>query len=275
MKALRRFEAIHNNPSDIIGLKPDHPAVIDGQSLFHKSRVVDPEDSPRLFVSGINSRKLGSKVVKGPWAGMPIFGLTLEERATCPRTCPTWAECYGNSMNWARRHRNTDSLMPMINEELTQLDDKHGQYVIRLHILGDFFSTAYVHWWKTMLCLHPGLHIFGFTARGWDTDIGSLVERLNQEYPNRWVIRYSDPMAAEGQVRRSTVVRSKADAIGRGAIICPAQTGATDCCGTCGLCWSRATKDRPIAFLLHGMKRSRGPRKAPQTAVNGQEAANG
>ena len=32
------------------------------------------------------------------------------------------------------------------------------------------------------------------------------------------------------------------------AIICPAQTGATDCCATCALCWNSV---RSIAFRRH------------------------
>ncbi len=32
------------------------------------------------------------------------------------------------------------------------------------------------------------------------------------------------------------------------SIPCPAQTGATDCCATCALCWQ---SDRSIAFKRH------------------------
>lgn len=32
------------------------------------------------------------------------------------------------------------------------------------------------------------------------------------------------------------------------AILCPAQTGATDCCATCVLCWQ---SERSIAFRPH------------------------
>jgi hypothetical protein len=31
-------------------------------------------------------------------------------------------------------------------------------------------------------------------------------------------------------------------------VVCPAQTGKTDCCATCALCWH---SDRTIAFLRH------------------------
>src|SRR5205807_1557903 len=41
-------------------------------------------------------------------------------------------------------------------------------------------------------------------------------------------------------------------------IVCPAQTGATDCCGSCGLCWHPSAKTKTIGFIAHGARGGHG-----------------
>jgi hypothetical protein len=79
-----------------IELSALHPAHRGGRSIF-PSRVFDPDEVGRVLKDGHQSRKIGKAVTKGPRRGWPIFTLTLEERATCPRTCKAWGFCYGNS----------------------------------------------------------------------------------------------------------------------------------------------------------------------------------
>jgi hypothetical protein len=224
-------------------LKPDHPAILNSRTLF-PTTVVDPADSPRLLVAGHNQRKIGGKVVKGEWKGMPIFCLTLEERATCPRTCTVWHECYGNNMHMARRHRHGPELLAKLRDELTALQAAHTTgFVVRLHILGDFYSVDYVRFWQDALHHLPALRIFGFTAHSIDSDIGQEVLAMNMQQPLRCRIRYSDGAHAGGM--GALVV----DEPGPGYVVCPAQTEKTDCCSTCGLCW---TMNRVVGFLRHG-----------------------
>ncbi len=114
--------------------------------------------------------------------------------------------------------------------------------LVRLHVLGDFFSVEYVAFWQRMLDLLPGLHVYGYTARN-GCEIAGAIDDLN-EHPRCW-IRFSD--GEEGQFRAVTV-DSEEQAATAGAIVCPVQTGKTDCCGTCALCWSTP---KTIAFLRH------------------------
>lgn len=93
MARLARFKPVHNDPADAVGLKPGHPALHEGRTIFPKS-VIAAAESPRLLVSGKNNPKMGEVIVKGSRAGWPIYHLTLEERATCPRTCAQWADCF-------------------------------------------------------------------------------------------------------------------------------------------------------------------------------------
>jgi hypothetical protein len=227
-------------------LRADHPAAVEGRTLF-PTTVVDAAASPRLLVSGHNQRKIGKAVTKGRWKGLPIYCLTLEERATCPASCQVWHECYGNNMHLARRHRHGTELEHRLIDECLALAAEHPQgFVVRLHILGDFYSVEYVELWHELMKLLPGLHIFGFTAHPPASDIGRAILRWMQwsdeQTDARAWIRFSGT-AAHGL--GALVIDSTASSK---HVICPAQTGATDCCGTCGLCW---TMDRPIEFVRH------------------------
>lgn len=222
---------------------PDiHPALADGGTLF-PGTVVDPARSPRLLVSGMNSRKTGRLVTKGRWSGFPIFTLTLEERATCPRACEQWRTCYGNNMHYARRHAAGAMLEERLADELRALAAAHpGGFVVRLHILGDFYSVDYVRLWARMLDELPALRVFGFTAHPLDSAIGAEVLRLTGRDDGRCWIRFSGMRLGP---LGSVVIDDQAESRG---VVCPAQTGGTDCCATCGLCWA---SPRTIEFLRH------------------------
>lgn len=240
-----------------IGLDQLHAAVLEGRTLF-PSRVISAAESPRLFVSGRNNPKLGGHVAKGPRTGWPIYHLALEERATCPASCSVWAECYGNTTFRSRRHAVDDALIPAMQAELRFLAAEHPDgFLIRLHSLGDFYSVEYLQAWADLLDEIPQLHVFGFTARREDADdsesrrIAKGIAWLSREAWDRFAIRFSRP---EPGPQGSAVV--KADPGVKGQVVCPAQTGGTDCCGTCGLCWARGFQQGTILFLLHGMKKN-------------------
>lgn len=230
----RRFteQHPHGRPNT---LAADHKAVVGAVSLFH-SQVREPDDVI-ILKSGEHQRKIGSHVTKGKWRGMPIFTLTLEERATCPSSCQHWRDCYGNNMHWSKRLKHGPLLEETLDREICELAREHpAGFVVRLHILGDFYSPQYVGLWGLFLDRHPNLHIFGYTAYERDSDIGKAMQILRNSFPERWWVRWSH---RDKETPLST---------GDSGIVCPAQTGATDCCGTCGLCW---TVNKPIKFLIH------------------------
>ncbi len=249
--AQRRFDHYGAKPDAIIALPADHAAVRTARTIF-PSTVTTPAQSPRLLVSGINQRKIGDRVTKGAWAGMPIFCLTLEERATCPATCHHWRSCYGNGMHWSRRHAHGADLEFLLQQELVEKQSAHpAGFVVRLHILGDFYDAAYVALWSRWMQTFPALHVFGFTAREEFSDEGILIRMLNQDYPARWVIRFSTPAARAIPGARYAITAWQAPdgPTLAGAVVCPAQTGRTACCGTCAFCW---TGTKPVAFIAHG-----------------------
>lgn len=55
-----------------------------------------PREDSFAMTYGANNPKTGKRITKGLWAGMPIYTLTLEERASCPSYCHMWRDCYGN-----------------------------------------------------------------------------------------------------------------------------------------------------------------------------------
>lgn len=232
-------------------LEPDAPAAVQGRTVFPQSLRAPVAG---VLKTGDNQRKLGDRVTKGAWRGMPIYSLTIEERATCPRSCQQWRSCYGNAMGRALRYRHGIDLENQLARELTALGRAHpAGFVVRLHILGDFYDEGYVRFWRRALKAVPALRVFGYTARQASDPIGKMVAQLRDEQWDRFAVRTSG--AESGP--RAVVVGAKHHAITDeqlwldGAIVCPAQTGGTECCATCGLCWSPAARHRPIAFLQH------------------------
>jgi hypothetical protein len=246
----RRFtEHFKFDPAKVRGLRRDHPALHSARTIF-PSTVVNPIDAPRVLISGTNQRKIGDRVVKGRWKGMPIYTLTLEERATCPTTCAHWADCYGNNMHHSRRHQHGCDLEFILAGELDEKAKLHPDgFVIRLHILGDFYDMAYVALWWRWVDQYPMLRLFGYTAHSRDSLIGRAVDEMNVIHPDRVAIRFSVMTPDHSGQQATTIYRTPEHHVVAEGIVCPVQTGATDCCGTCALCWQT---DKTIVFLAHG-----------------------
>ncbi|MBP8233116.1 MAG: hypothetical protein KAY22_12485 [Rhizorhabdus sp.] len=243
MKAstLRRHASIEPKGAGVV-LSALHPAYRGARSMF-PSRVFDPDEVGRVLKDGHQSRKIGRTVLKGARRGWPIFTLTLEERATCPRTCAVWGACYGNNMQAAERITPGDELEATLWREIAALQAAHPRgFLIRLHVLGDFYSAGYVEMWARAIATFPALHVFGYTARSPFDEIGRAVLELAAADWGRFAVRFS---GWRGASRGAVVVDTPADT---DHVICPAQTGGTDCCATCALCWH---SERTIAFLKH------------------------
>lgn len=239
----RRFTAAMSTGHGLV-LPAYHPAMRAARTIF-PSRVYAPDEIDRLLKDGHQSRKIGKIIAKGHRRGWPIFTLTLEERATCPRTCSEWASCYGNRMQAAERIEHGDDLMVGLAREITMLAAQHtGGFLVRLHVLGDFWSPTYVSFWRDQLRAVPALHVFGFTAHGPASDIGrALSELISNIGWKRAAIRFSGAPGRDLGARVLGPGETDTD-----AILCPAQTGATDCCATCALCWQ---SQRSISFKRH------------------------
>lgn len=221
----------------------NHPALSEGRTIYPGS-VISPADNPRCLIPGENNRKIGGQVLKGHLQGLPIFTLTLEERATCPVSCRHWRSCYGNQMNWSKRFQAGEELEKWLPIEVAMLLRANPQGIlVRLHVLGDFYSVEYVKLWARLIEEHPNLHVFGFTAR-LGCEIGdALIDLTTRMWP-RFAMRFSNaPTDA-----LSTVSIEHPFQKPESAVVCPAQEGRTAGCGSCALCW---TTKKQIAFLQH------------------------
>ena len=189
---LRRWTSHRPALKNVLELAVDHPAVIEGRTIF-PSRVFDPADVGRVLIPGENSRKIGGRVTKGLWKGSRIFTLSLEERASCPRSCTHWRTCYLNHMPFTKRLRHGPTLVARIEQELVELTERHPEgVVIRAHISGDFWSTSYVRQWARWLRRFSNLRVFGYTAHPPRSRIGSEIKAVTDRYWSRFAIRFSN-----------------------------------------------------------------------------------
>lgn len=248
----------HHAEQERAALREGHPAIVNGTTLFPKS-VRTATETTTLLVSGYNNAKIGAKITKGPWAGAAIYTLSLVERETCPSTCPTWRECYGNAMPFARRHRPDDQLITRLAREVGSLSRKHGKIAVRLHVLGDFFSDEYVWAWHELLAICTDLHVWGYTAHPKGSSIGKMIQSLNADYPDRCAIRFSH--SPDQEMSAGVIWRQPESHIVPEGWVCPASMEKTATCGTCGLCWAAEKRDSRVIFPGHGMKS--GKKKAP------------
>jgi len=238
----RRFIGVSESDGPRVDVKPWHPAARNGGTIFGQT-VTPAAMADRVLKSGEHNRKIGKMATKGRWKGMPIYTLTLEERATCPRSCLEWLTCYGNNMGRAPRIHDDGFLTLRLAAELAHYSAVHeAGFIVRLHVLGDFFSVEYVHFWRRMLHKFANLRIFGFTARLPSTEIGREVLYLIRDFEDQALFRVS---GGNQPLLCSEVVETAELATG---VVCPAQLDPERCCATCGLCWQT---DRTISFIQH------------------------
>jgi hypothetical protein len=242
MRTIARFASRPLNGQSASLPPHDHPAILEGRTIY-PSTVVSPRDHWALK-SGTNWRKIGGVVLKGKWRGFPIYILNLEERRTCPVACRHFRSCYCNHMQWMQRMEAGPDLEWKLAREVALLSIDHAKFVVRLHGAGDFYSVAYVELWRAMLERHEGLRVFGYTARADDAIADSLRSLARDAGWSRFAMRFSN----SGEATRSTVTIESVRQKPTGAVVCPEQTGQTESCSTCAVCWS---SERRVAFLQH------------------------
>ena len=220
-------------------------------TLYLKS-IHDPE--PGLLKPGSNNKKLGYIVTKGRWKNKRLFSLTLEERSTCPTTCHHWDDCYGNNMPFAKRYRHGEALREAIHHDIKRLLDTFPYgVVIRLHVLGDFYSVPYVAFWGALLGKYPKLAIFGYTAhrpavgKVQGDDIGESISFLNGKFEDQCVIRFSFDKDYD-EISGARFASSEAHQ--GDTFTCPEQTGQVKSCATCAACWGKYCT-KTVKFLSH------------------------
>ena len=245
-------------------------AVMNGVSVYGNrvKSVSDGMAKSETVIKKSTNIKLGKKVTKGKLTGFPIYTVTLQERATCPTSCIHWHDCYGNNMMFAVRYNADDSLIAAMESELKTLQAKHPNgFLVRLHVLGDFYSVQYVAQWAKWLSMFPALHIYGYTANQPDAAdnkeraIGQAILSLRMACGIRFAVRFSGSYGDQFSALSADDSKALALLDTKQAFKCPTQisketgklakkgeaTLASDC-GACGLCWQAS---KPVVFLTH------------------------
>ena len=200
-----------------------------------------------------SSAKLGGAgryVKKGKLKGAEVYTLTLTERETCPTSCGHWEDCYGNNMPFAHRLEHGKELerrlLIEVGEKCRKAREKGRNVLVRLHVLGDFYSVEYVNLWRKLLVLHKNLYVWGYTHHTAETNspIYRALWYVRHGFPDRWHVRWSDTGMKFSANSEELIYTSKIP-----AIVCPEQEGKTKACTTCALCWDAPTKN--IIFKTH------------------------
>ena len=184
-------------------------------------------------------------VKKGKFKGYVIFTLTLEERATCPRECYHWDNCYGNNMAFAHRIEHGPALEAKLEEEVKELCSTYKGVMVRLHVLGDFYSSIYALLWGKLLNRYDNLAVWGYTGHDKNSSVGHILDLIRQTYGSRFSVRFSNDLTykfAANSTERVKPVKGK-------SFVCPEQTGDVANCANCALCWSADT--RQVLFMTH------------------------
>jgi hypothetical protein len=217
---------------------------------YQKSIKRNLADYPYDVLKKPTSAKLGSAgryVKKGKLKGAEVYTLTLTERETCPTSCGHWDDCYGNNMPFAHRLEHGPELENRLYREVTakcQLaSDKGRKVLVRLHVLGDFYSADYVFLWDRLFAENPNLNVWGYTHVTAEDNYGvySALHRMRIDWGDRWAVRWSDDTGRQ--------FSANSEKIATDGIVCPEQEGKTKACTTCALCWD--APDHQIIFRTH------------------------
>lgn len=118
----------------------------------------------------------------------------------------------------------------------------------RLHTLGDFTpdrdieNPTYARYWLELLRRFPTVRVFGYTHVPYDSPVGEVIRNMNELYPERAFIRFSNqshktPLSTVSLKHRpdTPTVRLSGE---REATVCRAQLADVKC-SKCALCFSR------------------------------------
>ena len=226
------------------------------KKFMELAKELEREDNLRYHSIQKDDRIIVSQ--KSMWMDFPVYTLTLEERKTCPDTCFHWHDCYGNGMGFATRWEHGKALEKRIKKQIRKLAKMHPNgFVVRLHILGDFYSIEYVRMWGELLARHKNMNIYGYSARlPIEDEIGTELFILRSQMFDRFKMRFSNWDGEFTALSEHTEQAKKQLKSGK-AIVCPNQVIAQDGlpvvknCLSCGLCW---TSNKSIVFKDNGKK---------------------
>ena len=146
---------------------------------------------------------------------------------------------------FAHRLQHGSDLEQRIKKEIEELCGTYKGVIVRLHVLGDFYSRAYVWTWAELLFAFDNLAIWGFTGHAPDSDIGIEIKFCRDKFGERFSVRFSNAPTHQFSANSADLYKPEKNK----SIVCPEQTGKAESCATCTLCWSAPEKQ--ILFVTH------------------------
>lgn len=226
-----------------------------GTTMYPKS-IRDAPDVPvgsgLLVLKSMDAnRKMGAGtniISKGKYRGLPAYQLTLIERETCPTSCLQWNTCYGNNCPFNIRHRPGEKLERALEKDVEVLAKKHPEgFLVRPHILGDYYSVEYVKVWEKLLDAYPNFYMYGTTHRRHGTDIGDAVAAMAHKHAKKCAILRSDKHRSDDPLKGAFSV-FKGERPNPDVQVCLHQQGKAESCLSCGFCF---TGKNDVQFLEH------------------------
>jgi hypothetical protein len=99
--------------------------------------------------------------------------------------------------------------------------------------------------WRHLLAEFDNLAIWGFTGHKPTSYIGKAIQSVRVGFGERFAVRFSN--APEWQFSANSA--DLFEQVKNKSVICPEQTGQTESCSTCTICW--AAKDMQVLFQTH------------------------
>jgi hypothetical protein len=206
--------------------------------------------------------------------GKSIWCFSIPAGATCPGKSSICDErCYAQKglfvMPSVRRshQRNLEATrLKDFPERMIEEIRKHKCRVVRIHVAGDYYSTAYVRKWHEIVAACPDVLFFTYT-RSWrvpeikqaivkfakcknlrfwysvDAETGNprnIPKGVRTAYMS--VAEHDVPEPTMDLAFRDYGIRGMVQKHLNGVLVCPPENGITDLtCEKCGICWKRTT----------------------------------
>ena len=146
---------------------------------------------------------------------------------------------------FGHRIQHGPELEAALQKEVAELCGLYRGVIIRLHVLGDFYSLKYVGLWHQLLIKFDNLAIWGFTGYEPNSPIGAAIRAVRNVFNDRFAVRFSNAPNYNFSANSADLF----EPVKNQSVICPEQTGATESCATCTICW--AAKDMQVLFQTH------------------------
>jgi hypothetical protein len=205
----------------------------------------------RILAEATNNPKLTTpnqpRWRAGPWRGLWMYTIYLEELKDCSLYCPLRDKCFTHDMPFAVRWIVCDLFWPALDWCLSEASLLHPDgFTVDVHSAGDFPNVEYAERIVERIYQYPKSRWWGNTAWGRVTDIGKIIDRQNSLTPDRFKVRFS---GERGPMSSAVIGHTISAADAADWFPCPATAENPKAnCSNCGFC---PDSTEPLARKLH------------------------